>query len=656
LAAGRLSTTDARRIADALVWRHAEAPLDQGRTLDIPTLVGADSVAISRIAHEIPELAIPELRAAGNHQADWLQQQEGRLLARGDAGRIAASVVSLRLDEVWLEPENDVHISFRRKGEAGDICIELVGLSVDLLAAGRVDAAEALIAHYAGQADDFDLYEWVNYYEFSTAVSRAAAAAGDLALERDPTAREAAFSAARRLVAIAFASDRRSERPPFVIAVGGQVASGKSTLARALADRMSVPRVITDRVCDQLLHGAPGREIHESQWAEIFEPGFHEQVYAEALHRAEMALTSGRAVVLDGCFARSNDRTAAKTLARRHDVPFRFIELRISDETQRERLALRDATGHEGGWEKIARTLAADWESADELLEVESRVVDGDQPTAESVVEILSKLPAWPDPARPGAPVPLQHRTLPQPPAAVTFDCWNTLIYEADWGRAHARRVDALTRAAQEAGHSTTREEAGAAFDAGWEHQMACWRDGIKSGAREVAIHALRELGLREPHPALEHLIGEYEDASHSGQVLAIEGARECLAELAHAGIRRALICDTGLTPGRVVRQHLDRLGLLEHLEICIFSDEIGAPKPDTRVFHAALAPLGVQPDLAIHVGDLRRTDVAGARAVGMGTVRIRTQHDDTSDLPEADAVVDSHSDLKRTLLSRSGH
>jgi hypothetical protein len=113
LAAGRLSTTDARRIADALVWRHAEAPLDQGRTLDIPTLVGADSVAISRIAHEIPELAIPELRAAGNHQADWLQQQEGRLLARGDAGRIAASVVSLRLDEVWLEPENDVHISFR---------------------------------------------------------------------------------------------------------------------------------------------------------------------------------------------------------------------------------------------------------------------------------------------------------------------------------------------------------------------------------------------------------------------------------------------------------------------------------------------------------------------------------------------------------------
>jgi len=183
---------------------------------------------------------------------------------------------------------------------------------------------------------------------------------------------------------------------------------------------------------------------------------------------------------------------------------------------------------------------------------------------------------------------------------------------------------------------------------------MACWRDGIKSGAREVAIHALRQLGLHEPHPALEHLIFEYEEASHSGQVLAIEGARECLADLARAGIRRALICDTGLTPGRVVRHHLERLGLLEHLEICIFSDEVGAPKPDTRVFRAALAPLGVQPDLAIHVGDLRRTDVAGARAIGMGTVRIRMQHDDGSDLPDADVVVDSHTQLRTTLLSRS--
>lgn len=654
--AGDLSTNDARRIADALVLRHANTPPAATRAPEIPTLVTTDFNALTRIERDTPELATTELLDAQKHQAAWLEKQDDRLEPRRVAGRIHESVVSLTLDEVRLETDHEVQISVRHKGEPGDICVELVGLSVELLVAGRVDAAEALIAHYAGQADDFDLYEWLNYYEFSTAIARAATAAHDVATAPESAPRESALAKTRRLVAIALASDWRSQRLPFVIAVGGQVASGKSTMARALADRMSIPRVMTDRVRDQLLHGTPGREIHESQWTESFEPGFHERVYGELFHRAEIALASGRAVVLDGCFARAQDRAAAQALARQHDVPFRFIEMRISDETQRERLAARDTVDRIAGWQTIAKALADDWEPTRELPENENHVLDGGQPLEESLVQILSKLPAWPNPARPGAPIPLQHRTLPLPPAAVTFDCWNTLIYEANWELAHARRVDALVRAAQEAGHTSTRAEVSAAFDAGWAHQMACWRDGIKSGAREVAIHALRELGLHEPHPALEHLIFEYEEASHSGQVLAIEGARECLADLARAGIRRALICDTGLTPGRVVRHHLERLGLLEHLEICIFSDEVGAPKPDTRVFRAALAPLGVQPDLAIHVGDLRRTDVAGARAIGMGTVRIRMQHDDGSDLPDADMVVDSHTQLRTTLLSQSNH
>jgi putative hydrolase of the HAD superfamily len=99
-----------------------------------------------------------------------------------------------------------------------------------------------------------------------------------------------------------------------------------------------------------------------------------------------------------------------------------------------------------------------------------------------------------------------------------------------------------------------------------------------------------------------------------------------------------------------VVRQLLDRAGLLEFLEVQIFSDEIGVPKPHERVFRAALDPLGVPTEHAVHVGDLRRTDIAGARAVGMGSVRIRFQHDDASGFPEADAVADSHAHLLEIL------
>lgn len=172
----------------------------------------------------------------------------------------------------------------------------------------------------------------------------------------------------------------------------------------------------------------------------------------------------------------------------------------------------------------------------------------------------------------------------------------------------------------------------------------------MATGAPEVALWALAELGLREPHPALEHLIGIFQEASHSSRVLALEGARATLAALGRAGIRCALVCDTGLTPGQVVRRHLERHGLLRELSALSFSDEVGVPKPDPRAFRAALEPLGITPERAMDVGDLRRTDVAGARGLGMTSVRICARYDDRSELPEADHVVASHAELQRWL------
>ncbi|MDX1650707.1 MAG: HAD family hydrolase, partial [Myxococcota bacterium] len=230
------------------------------------------------------------------------------------------------------------------------------------------------------------------------------------------------------------------------------------------------------------------------------------------------------------------------------------------------------------------------------------------------------------------------------------------LIAEADWELAHARRVGALVFAAEEAGLDVETEVAREAFDAAWGWHMDEWVRGVATGAPEIAREALRLLGLERvadadrASRALEDLIHDWQEASHTSRVHAIEGARETLAALAQAGVRRALVCDTGLTPGRVVRAHLAREGLLEHLEVCVFSDEVGAPKPDPRTFRAALEPLGAAPARCIHVGDLLRTDVAGARSVGMGTVRIRAAHDDPSELPEADAIVDSHAELRRLL------
>ena len=114
--------------------------------------------------------------------------------------------------------------------------------------------------------------------------------------------------------------------------------------------------------------------------------------------------------------------------------------------------------------------------------------------------------------------------------------------------------------------------------------------------------------------------------------------------------MRRALICDTGVSPGHMVRELLDHLGLLTRLEVQIFSNEEGVPKPNPSLFHRALRELATAAEHAVHVGDLRRTDIAGARGVGMGSVRISQSHDDQSEHPEADAVAESHRHLLEIL------
>jgi FMN phosphatase YigB (HAD superfamily) len=251
-------------------------------------------------------------------------------------------------------------------------------------------------------------------------------------------------------------------------------------------------------------------------------------------------------------------------------------------------------------------------------------------------------------------------------PHTVTFDCWETLLTEAGPNERHSARARILC-----AHTGTDPEAAEAALRDAWrEHQISWHRRGAFTG-RDMTFACLSALGVTLDPANAERLIEELESEMLTHNVVAVAGSRETLEELARRGVRRALICDTGYTPGRVVRQLLARVGLLEHLEVQVFSDEVGVPKPHARAFQAALDGLGVAPRGAVHVGDLRRSDVAGARAYNMGSVRITVENDDAAagpaprasvigcneagcnppcDHPEADAVVADYRELRELL------
>jgi HAD superfamily hydrolase (TIGR01509 family) len=69
------------------------------------------------------------------------------------------------------------------------------------------------------------------------------------------------------------------------------------------------------------------------------------------------------------------------------------------------------------------------------------------------------------------------------------------------------------------------------------------------------------------------------------------------------------------------LRDRLKAAGIDRYFERRIISAEVGAEKPDPRIFEEGLRQLNVAPWRVIHVGDFYEIDVRGARAVGITPV-----------------------------------
>lgn len=228
---------------------------------------------------------------------------------------------------------------------------------------------------------------------------------------------------------------------------------------------------------------------------------------------------------------------------------------------------------------------------------------------------------------------------------AVTFDFWNT-IARVPKGAMTEARTRAIAAVCEGCGVEVEPKLLAAALEEAGQSWERSWGEGVHLHPREGAEALVRALGVEE---AAGRLVARaFLDAGREVDLELAPGIGAALAALGERGVRIGIVCDVGFSGGELLRDLLDREGLLGYFHGWGFSDEVGHYKPAPQIFEAALASLGARPGEAMHVGDLRRTDVAGAAALGMRTVRYRGMHDDVEAGigVEADFVVDSHDEL----------
>ena len=225
---------------------------------------------------------------------------------------------------------------------------------------------------------------------------------------------------------------------------------------------------------------------------------------------------------------------------------------------------------------------------------------------------------------------------------AVTFDVWETLIH--DPAGAEARRVALrgvrMARLLGQAGVDVGPDDLVEAYHRALPDLEATWADARDFDTPEQVRRVLARLPGGSlptlPPSLLDDLSRAYAGAALDYPPEIWPDTRPTLAEVARRGYRIGLICNTGRTPGWVLRQLFEEWGILGHFQALAFSNETCIRKPDPAIFHGVLDRLGVQPEAALHVGDDVVTDIAGAKALGMRAAMIRADSPVTPVAPDA--------------------
>lgn len=218
---------------------------------------------------------------------------------------------------------------------------------------------------------------------------------------------------------------------------------------------------------------------------------------------------------------------------------------------------------------------------------------------------------------------------------AVLFDVGGTLLDVADpesWQAEAASLGIAVEADRLAAGFREALER----FDPGppGESDAEFWQSVLERGRdRPVASHLAQAFLSRiRARPIVPRL---YSDV------------RFCLEELRRRRLTLGIISNSASEAA--VRGYLQAAGIAGLFAGITSSGTEGVRKPDPEIFRRALARMGLAPGEALYVGDLRHTDVDGARAVGMRAVWL---HRDGTGLEEE---ITSLSELPGLIARRPG-
>lgn len=345
LESGALTADMVRRLADRLAQFHRQAETG-------PRIAAYGDWAIRFAWRENFQQWAPfigdtitaeEDRALQAFVAAFFARRADLLRRRVEELRIRDCHGDLRSDAVCFTDGLCVFdcIEFNRRFRYTDVAGDVGFLAMDLDYRGRPDLAQAFLERYVQASGDADLPQVIDFYRcYRAAVRGKVEGFRAVQPEVSPRERAAARRAARRYFRLA-CRYAASFPPAFLVITCGLTATGKSLLARRLAEAAGFRVLSSDVVRKELAGLSPGEHRFEPFGRGIYSPAFTDRTYRALMEAARPLLLEGRSVIIDASFARRKHRTWARRLAEETGAQFLCLECRASDAAVARRLARR---------------------------------------------------------------------------------------------------------------------------------------------------------------------------------------------------------------------------------------------------------------------------------------------------------------------------
>ncbi len=234
----------------------------------------------------------------------------------------------------------------------------------------------------------------------------------------------------------------------------------------------------------------------------------------------------------------------------------------------------------------------------------------------------------------------------------LTFDFWGTLFTEGPrfLEVVLPKRYEILLDATSEAGVPASEEAVREAYRAASAAFRAAWEAGEQMSNYDRVAYMFKTLGVPFDEGLVALTARRLEDAALEGELVPLPGTLEAIPALAQ-DYPLGIVSDTGLTPGRIIRELLARINMARYFHAMSFSDETGAVKPNPEAFHHALDAMGVEPAQALHTGDLPRADIEGAFGAGYPYAVLYTgRHQREPKGHQPTAILSDHRELVKLL------